>query len=537
MVFLRGEERLAGERLEIDLDTGDGHSSRTPSATCEPGVFVEGKTDRARWTTRPTAWKGASSPPARSRIRGGSFSASLGHDRGERQDRGQERRLQGEVRARLLPSRTSTTRSARTSAPPGFSSPTSATRRPRASTCGTGFFWAMGRSFDQTFYADHYSQHRLGLRPRVPLRCRTSPSRGTFRTYVFRTTGRPAASDYDLDWNALQMLPGKVRATPERAPVQRPALPAALPGQLQPRHHPHRALRRSALQRSFGLDVSSVAADATDTYLRRRHPRAGPPARRSACASFPQQIGKTGIVFGYEARAETLQARLRRTRSDTYSRFDFAPAGLAAASRIELPPRSPRRSRYRYTHYATSLAERRGRRATVPGGPPSTARSSRARSTLRGPDLLARLRHPRRVLLRPLQARDRARGHLDLPDARRRLRRHPEVRRHRLLPRDQPDRLRARAAPPAPSARGPTGKADALRVPVSWRARPDLLRPDRRRARTTSTPTTRRRPSAPAARPRTSRPSSRGSRLRPTPSLSVDFRRRVRRELQAGPPP
>jgi hypothetical protein len=61
-------------------------------------------------------------------------------------------------------------------------------------------------------------------------------------------------------------------------------------------------------------------------------------------------------------------------------------------------------------------------------------------------DLLPRLRHPRLRLLRALQAHDRARGLLDVPDAGRGLQLHPEIRRGRLLPRHQPDRLLARPA-------------------------------------------------------------------------------------------
>ena len=98
----------------------------------------------------------------------------------------------------------------------------------------------MGRSVDQTFYADHYSKFGYGFGHELRY-VRQSPSRGTFRTYVFDVKGAEEL-DYDLDWNALQILPGKVRASRQRAPVQRPPVPAALPGQLQPGLEPHPAL-------------------------------------------------------------------------------------------------------------------------------------------------------------------------------------------------------------------------------------------------------------------------------------------------------
>jgi hypothetical protein len=66
-----------------------------------------------------------------------------------------------------------------------------------------------GRSADQTFYADYWSKlgNGYGHELRYVLQ---SPSRGTFRTYVFDVKGA-SELDYDLDWNALQILPGKVK--------------------------------------------------------------------------------------------------------------------------------------------------------------------------------------------------------------------------------------------------------------------------------------------------------------------------------------
>src|SRR6185295_11037121 len=50
---------------------------------------------------------------------------------------------------------------------------------------GAGFFWAMGRSFDQTFYTDHYSKIGWGFGHEFRYAAE-SPSRGTFRTYAIR---------------------------------------------------------------------------------------------------------------------------------------------------------------------------------------------------------------------------------------------------------------------------------------------------------------------------------------------------------------
>ena len=53
----------------------------------------------------------------------------------------------------------------------------------------------MGRSFDQTFYADHYSKIGWGFGHEFRYAAE-QPSRGTFRTYVIRTNsdGSPSTT-------------------------------------------------------------------------------------------------------------------------------------------------------------------------------------------------------------------------------------------------------------------------------------------------------------------------------------------------------
>ena len=70
VVFLRGEERLSGEQLVMDLGTGQGtfeNASATPSRACS---WRRSKIERRRSRT-PTASTAASSRPARSRPRAG----------------------------------------------------------------------------------------------------------------------------------------------------------------------------------------------------------------------------------------------------------------------------------------------------------------------------------------------------------------------------------------------------------------------------------------------------------------------------------
>ena len=91
----------------------------------------------------------------------------------------------------------------------------------------------MGRSADQTFYADYWSKIGYGYGHELRY-VRGAPSRGTFRTYVFDVKGADGL-DYDLDWNALQILPGKVKAAVNVRQYSDLLFQQQLPGRLQPR--------------------------------------------------------------------------------------------------------------------------------------------------------------------------------------------------------------------------------------------------------------------------------------------------------------
>src|SRR5262249_49772034 len=76
---------------------------------------------------------------------------------------------------------------------------------------GDALFWAMGKSYDQTFTVDHYSRIGWGYGHEFRYAL-DAPSRAQFKTYLFHPFDG-SDDQYDLDWNALQMLPGNVRAT------------------------------------------------------------------------------------------------------------------------------------------------------------------------------------------------------------------------------------------------------------------------------------------------------------------------------------
>ena len=349
VVFLRGEERLAGERLEVD-DTGRG-TFWDALGFVEPGVFVEGKKieriDGDTYRVEDGKFTSCAQPNPR-----WAFSASSARiDVGDKIVAKNAVFKVKSVPAFYVPVVYYPIRDDQRST--GFLFPHIGNSTTRGVNVGGGFFWAMGRSFDQTLYADHYSRFGWGFGHEFRY-LQDAPSRGTFRTYVFRPQARPETGsiwDWDLDWNALQALPGRFKATVNVRQY------SDLLFQQRFQDNFNFATTRTkrsafALQRNFGAQVFQASADQTETYF-------GDSTRLQghlpsiSLRRFPKQIGRTGIVAGYEARADDLKNGFAGN-SDAYWRFDFAPevSRPLSASFVTITPQL----RYRYTRYQTSYA-------------------------------------------------------------------------------------------------------------------------------------------------------------------------------------
>jgi LPS-assembly protein len=346
VVFMRGEERLAGDRLEMDLESGEG-TFENAIGFIEPGVFVEGRKierlDAKTYRVESGKFTSCSQPNPR-----WSFSASSA--RIEVNDKIVASNVLFKVKsvpAFYLPVLLYPIRHDQRST--GFLLPHFGYSNLRGFNVGEGFFWAMGRSLDQTLYFDNYSRDGYGLGHEFRY-LEDSPSRGTFHSYFFRPQGAPKW-DYNLDWNALQMLPGNFRATL--------ALQLYSTQQFQERFQDsfnlatsrstHRAL---TVQRNFGSTVFLLSADTTDTFfgdtavVNRHLP--GISLRR-----LPQQIGRSGFIFGYEARADGLGYGNDQT-VDSYFRYDLAPeiSRPLSLSFLQVTPTA----RFRLTRYSATLA-------------------------------------------------------------------------------------------------------------------------------------------------------------------------------------
>ncbi len=389
VVFIRGEERLSGSRLEMD-DAGRGVFFDAVGYV-EPGVFVEGRrverVDDDTYRVEGGKFTSCSQPNPR-----WGFTSSSA--RIEMDDKVVAKNAVFRVKGVPVlyapyiyyPIGTDGRSTGLLFPHFGYSST-------RGLNVGTGFFWAMGRSADQTFYADYYSKIGYGLGHELRW-VQKSPSRGSFRTYLFRVdasdvatdpgTGGEAAprttTDYDIDWNALQMLPANVRATVNVRKY------SDLLFQQRFQDNFNRATNRTerwsgALEKDLRLAVLSAYADTTTTFFGTDFRRVNGRLPGVSLRRFPRQVGLGGIVFGLEATADRLQWG-DVDRVDTWSRYDIAPTVSRpfSLSFLEFNPSAG----YRYTRYGASYGiDEEGTNAIV--GPSLDRSFFEAQLDMRGP--------------------------------------------------------------------------------------------------------------------------------------------------------
>ncbi len=390
VVFIRGEERLAGDRLEMD-DAGHGFIDNAVGYV-EPGVFVEGRrverVDDETYRVEGGRFTSCAQPNPR-----WGFSASKATI--EMDDKVVARNAVFKVKG--IPVFYAPyiyypiSKDGRSS---GFLFPHFGYSSYRGFNAGTGFFWAMGRSTDQTFYGDYYSKIGYGFGHELRY-MNTSPSRGIFRTYLFRVTeedlvtdpetgevlsGRASALDYDIDWNALQMLPGKVRATVNVRKYSDLLFRQRFQDNFN--NASSRTERWSgSLERDLRLAVLSAYADTTSTYFGTTYRRVNGRIPGLGLRRFPRQVGLGGIVFGLEATAERIQYG-DVDHVDNWPRYDLAPSVSRpfTLSFLEFSPSVG----YRYTRYGSSYGvNEEGEAAIV--GPPINRSFFESQVEMRGP--------------------------------------------------------------------------------------------------------------------------------------------------------
>jgi lipopolysaccharide assembly outer membrane protein LptD (OstA) len=396
VVFLQGDERIASDTVEMDLDTGHGIFHKAIGYV-QPGVFIEADTiervDGEHYQITGGKFSSCQQPNPRwnfstSRANVHMDDKVVGHDA--------TFRVKG-VPIFYLPVFVYPIKEDQRAS--GLLLPHYGFSNVRGFLFGDGVFWAMGRSFDQTFTVDHYSRIGWGFGHEFRYAL-DAPSHAQFKTYLFHpfevtalttgattgtatgtTNGNPNGNQYDLDWNALQMLPGDVRATLLVRQYSSTLFQQKFQDNLT-QASVRSARTIASLQKSIGSITASLTADSVETFFdqTQRINRHLPTFRLNR---FARKIGNSPIVFGFDARAEGLAVG-DENRVDSYSRTDLAPTLSIpfGTTYLQVTPTA----QYHYTKYGDSLElNEEGGATTTFSGEPIERQFFEGSLELRGP--------------------------------------------------------------------------------------------------------------------------------------------------------
>jgi LPS-assembly protein len=379
VVFLRGEERLAGDSLVMDLSTGRGTFENALGYT-SPGVFIEARRierlDAHTYQIEGGKFTSCAQPTPR-----WSFSATSANVKVDNRILAKNVVMKvKQVPAFYMPIFMYPIQEDQRAS--GFLFPRFGRSQFRGYSVGTGFFWAMGRSFDQTFYYDHYTEYGQGYGHEFRY-AMTSPSNGTFRTYLFRRTQEGQAGwEHDINWAAVQMLPGKVRLSVRAQESSTIQFQELFQDDLDLASRRNR-FSTVSLARSFGPTSVQLIANSHDTFYGSteefsRHRQL--PSLQVGQA--PIKIGRTGLVFSWDTRAENLEVG-NQSRVDRYGRYDANPR-LSRPLNVSFLQITPE-VQYRHTRYAVSDLDPEDGNHDL-SGPPLTREYREASVEMRGPN-------------------------------------------------------------------------------------------------------------------------------------------------------
>jgi hypothetical protein len=400
VVLLRREERLMGDKLTMDLNTGKG-TIENAVGYLDPGIYFTAKTlerlDPRTFEVHGARFSSCCQPHPRWAFRASSAKLRTG-------DKILAKNVLFTVGVPVWPKTLPTPiyfpyfayPLAKGGRATGLLIPSFSVDLKRGVDVRAGFFWAMGRSADQTF---SYEQ-RAKLPPRVTheLRyLREGLSQGDFRTTLFpprkastdQTEGLPPPNldwDYDLQWNAIQELPGsfigKVRVNRTSPQNYLTALTT-----VYNRYEDSTLTFQGLLGRQSLLLMANERATIYDQgtkALRRYLPQ-------FRLSMVPQRLGKSGVVLGYSLQLDRLQSAFPATaadrRTDTWSRFDVFPS-ISRPVSVTFLTLNPSVN-VRYTHYsATYPWDEEAQQQIIDNGPtggPLSRRYLEASLEMEGP--------------------------------------------------------------------------------------------------------------------------------------------------------
>ena len=380
VVFMKDEERLSGSHLDMDLDTGKGFFLDA-IGYIEPGVFVEGqRIERLEEKVY--------------RVEGGKFtSCAQPNPRWAISASSATIEVDEKIIARNALFKVKSVPALyfpilyypidRRAASTGFLIPHAGTSSYRGFNIGEGFFWAMSRSTDMTFYGDYYSKYGYGFGHEF--RYALAPqSRGTFRTYLFWPMWRRGDPARSATTTSTGTRP---RPSPARSgPASTCAATAASPStSASTTASTTRARAASAASLNLQKSVGAHHLPAPGRQLRHL-------LRRGQLPGEPAAALVPGTAVSAEARPHRPRPRLRGARRAADPGQPGPGAGLLPLRRrpelsrplqlsfLQLNPRVG----LRYTRWSAST-RRRARRFPFIGPALSTGRGRRRAWRCAGP--------------------------------------------------------------------------------------------------------------------------------------------------------
>jgi LPS-assembly protein len=357
VVFMKGDERLAGDKLDMDLETHKG-TFHDALGYMSSGVLVEGRKierlDANSYRIEGGRFTSCTQPNPRWRF--SASSAVLDVD-----EQIKAKNVVFKVKGApvfyfpyfiypIQEDQRST----------GLLFPTFGYSSRRGVQLSPGVFWAMGRSADQTFYFDHYSRDGFGLAHELRY-VRAGSSRGTFRSYYFKhkliegEDGQDEGRDYYLDYSANQTLPLGFRSSlsVSQYSSQRFQQTSQDAFNLASQRTKRAALN---IQRTFGATTVQALVDSTEFFSNDDRIRVNRHLPRLRVGQSPQKIKRTGLVYSYDIQAETLGFGAKEEDPvNKYHRFDVNPrlSRPLTLTFLQLTPEV----QVRYTRYGASFGE------------------------------------------------------------------------------------------------------------------------------------------------------------------------------------
>ena len=339
VVFMSGEQRLSGDTLKMDLESGKGVLTDVRGYV-QPGVFFEAamlerlaattyRAKGARFTScfQPSPRWSFSAARATIKLDDHVFATAVNF------------KVLGVPTPILLPAFYYPIQKDQRAT--GLLAPTISKGQPDGWTFGTGFFWAMGRSVDQTVLYDYATDAASGFhRATHELRyLRPSDSSGTFSSSY--QLGKNRSRNWSLTWNAAEALPAKFRAVLGVSESS-----STLFQQQQNLEDLTQSTNRTQfvslnLSRRIGRNNLQMLADTRDTsFVGADGPKRIEHHPQVSLSRTPQRIGRTGFLWSYRATGEYL-GNGNEEGTDRYSRFDLAPqlSRPLSTSFLQLTPR------------------------------------------------------------------------------------------------------------------------------------------------------------------------------------------------------